>query len=158
MRFGGIVLAGLLILGACTSDPQPKEPEPSPTTATPTATPPTMPAQAKKDTPEGAAAFVKHYVASFNFAARTGDVRAMSAVAGRCRPCSSYASDFSALSDQELADKDVWKIEQLSIGASRDPIELDATIAVLDEGTSDLTFVLNSKAPFEIRDIYERPS
>ncbi len=76
MRFGGIVLAVLLTLGACASDPEPKEPKRTATSATPTATPPTMPAQAKEDSPEGAAAFVKHYIDVFNYASNTGDVAA----------------------------------------------------------------------------------
>ena len=56
----------------------PKEPKRTATSATPTATPPTMPAQAKEDTPEGAAAFVKHYIDVFNYAASTGDVEELS--------------------------------------------------------------------------------
>jgi hypothetical protein len=92
MRFGGIVLAVLLTLGACTSDPEPKEPKRTPTTsATPTATPPTMPAQAKKNTPEGAAAFVKHYIDVFNYAANTGDVEELSRLSSpKCKGCQSY--------------------------------------------------------------------
>jgi hypothetical protein len=157
MRFGGIVLAALLTLGACSSDPQPKEPKRTATSATPTATPPTMPAQAKEDTPEGAAAFVKHYIATFNFAARTGDTQLMIAAAPRCKPCNQYANDFRKLKNNAtLADDDVWTIKDLAVGPTRDPIEIDAEIAVLDEGMSSLTFVLNSKAPFEIRSIYMR--
>ncbi|MET1062966.1 MAG: DUF6318 family protein, partial [Aeromicrobium sp.] len=79
MRFGGIVFAALLVLGACSSDPVPKEPAAtSSAPATPTATPPAMPEQAKQDSPEGAAAFVKHYVDVFNYAASTGDVDELS--------------------------------------------------------------------------------
>jgi hypothetical protein len=91
MRFGGIVLAVLLTLGACSSDPQPKEPKRTTTSATPTATPPTMPAQAKEDTPEGAAAFVKHYIDVFNYAASTGDVEELSRLSSPdCEGCQSY--------------------------------------------------------------------
>lgn len=91
MRFGGIVLAALLTLGACTSDPEPKEPKRTATSATPTATPPTMPAQAKEDTPEGAAAFVKHYIDVFNYAASTGDVEELSRLSSPdCKGCQSY--------------------------------------------------------------------
>lgn len=91
MRFGGIVLAVLLTLGACSSDPEPKEPKRTATSATPTATPPTMPAQAKQDTPEGAAAFVKHYIDVFNYAASTGDVEELSRLSSPdCEGCQSY--------------------------------------------------------------------
>ncbi|MFI5428285.1 DUF6318 family protein [Aeromicrobium sp. UC242_57] len=78
MRIGTTVLATLLLLGACTSEASsPKQPTDSPTSsgsATPTATAPTMPEQATEDSPEGAAAFVKHWVDVFNYAAQTGDV------------------------------------------------------------------------------------
>jgi hypothetical protein len=94
MRFGGIVLATALTLAACSSDPAPKEPEPSATTSaapTPTATLPTPPAQASEDSPEGAAAFVKHYVDVFNYAAATGDVKELSRLsAPDCEGCQSY--------------------------------------------------------------------
>lgn len=91
MRFGGIVLAVLLTLGACSSDPEPKEPKRTATSATPTATPPTMPAQAKEDTPEGAAAFVKHYIDVFNYASNTGDVEELSRLSSPdCEGCQNY--------------------------------------------------------------------
>jgi hypothetical protein len=91
MRFGGIVLAVLLTLGACSSDPEPKEPKRTATSATPTASPPTMPAQAKEDTPEGAAAFVKQYIDVFNYASNTGDVEELSRLSSPgCEGCQSY--------------------------------------------------------------------
>ncbi|MET0767866.1 MAG: DUF6318 family protein, partial [Aeromicrobium sp.] len=82
----------LLVLGACSSDPVPKEPAAtSSAPATPTATPPAMPEQAKQDSPEGAAAFVKHYVDVFNYAASTGDVDELSRLsAATCEGCQSY--------------------------------------------------------------------
>src|SRR5690349_8067777 len=98
MRFGGIVLVVLLSLGACSSDPEPKEPKRTATSAAPTSTPPTMPAQAKEDTPEGAAAFVKHYIDVFNYAARTGDVEELSRLSSpECKPCTRYAAKFEAI-------------------------------------------------------------
>jgi len=156
MRFGGIVLAVLLTLGACSSDPEPKEPKRTATSATPTASPPTMPAQAKEDTPSGAANFVNYFVATFNYAARTGDAAPMMDSAPSCEPCKKYAEDFERLGTSDRAAKDVWTVEDLSVGASRNPIELDAKVNVAGEGVSELTFVLNSNAPFEIRDIYMR--
>lgn len=50
-----------------------------------------MPAQAKEDTPEGAAAFVKHYIDVFNYAASTGDVEELSRLSSPdCEGCQSY--------------------------------------------------------------------
>jgi hypothetical protein len=156
MRFGGIVLAVLLTLGACSSDPEPKEPKRTATSATPTATPPTMPAQAKEDTPSGAATFVNYFVGTFNYAARTGNATPMTNASPNCEPCLNYAKDFERLESSDRADEDVWTVEDLSVGASRNPIELDAKVSVAGEGVTELTFVLNSEAPFEIRDIYMR--
>lgn len=93
MRFGGIVCVVALTLGACSSDPAPREPSPSASAAaaTPTATPPTMPPQASEDSLEGAAAFVKHYVDVFNYAAATGDVAELSRLsAATCDGCQRY--------------------------------------------------------------------
>ena len=94
MRFGGMVIAAILVLSGCSSDPAPKEPEPgkrATTTTTPVVTVPTMPPQASEDSPEGAAAFVKHYVDVFNYAAATGDVKELSRLsAPDCKGCQSY--------------------------------------------------------------------
>lgn len=84
-----VVAALLLVLvGGCSSDPEPKEPKPS---AKPTITAPTMPAQAKENTDEGAAAFVDHYVQVLNYAAATGDVDELSRLSSPdCQGCQSY--------------------------------------------------------------------
>jgi hypothetical protein len=85
----------VLLLAACDSgsdDPTPKEPtSASPTSPTPTASLPTMPAQASEDSPEGAAAFVKHYVDVLNYAAATGDVDELSRLSSPdCDGCQRY--------------------------------------------------------------------
>lgn len=50
-----------------------------------------MPDQAREDSPEGAAAFVKHYVDVFNYAASTGDVEELSRLSSpACEGCQSY--------------------------------------------------------------------
>lgn len=95
MRFGGIVLVTALTLGACSSDPRPDEPEPGATTTTaaaPSVALPTMPPQASEDSPEGAAAFVAHYVDVFNYAAATGDVDELRRLSDpTCDGCERYA-------------------------------------------------------------------
>jgi hypothetical protein len=94
MRFGGMVLVSALALGACSSDPVPRQPDDDATTSaspTPTAPPPTRPAQASEDSPEGAAAFVDYYVRVFNYAAATGDVAELSRLsAPSCDGCQRY--------------------------------------------------------------------
>jgi hypothetical protein len=93
MLFRGMTVATLVILAACSSDPAPVEPDPAPTTSatTPAVPVPTMPAQAAEDSPEGAAAFVKHYVDVFNYAAATGDVEELSKLSSPdCEGCQSY--------------------------------------------------------------------
>lgn len=95
MRFGGIrqflCVLGLmgLVLSGC-SDPDPREPEP---TASPTSTltVPPPPEQANDDSPEGAAAFVTHYVDVFNYASNTGDVEELSRLSSPdCEGCQRY--------------------------------------------------------------------
>ncbi len=84
------VAACLLVLAAGCTDPEPKEPEPS-TSATPTVAAPSMPAQAKENTPEGAAAFVDYYIRVLNHAASTGDVTKLSDLSDpECSGCQKY--------------------------------------------------------------------
>src|SRR5215207_5804042 len=99
MRFGGILLVTLLLVGSCSS-PEPKEPKPSPSSPAPTATAPTMPAQAEENTPEGAAAFVKHYIDVFNYASNTGDVRELRRLSPSCEACEKYAAKFESIYQQ----------------------------------------------------------
>ncbi|GAA3531179.1 hypothetical protein GCM10022234_30390 [Aeromicrobium panaciterrae] len=54
-------------------------------------TAPTMPAQAKENTPEGAAAFVDHYIQVLNYASKTGDVTELSHLSdSSCSGCQKY--------------------------------------------------------------------
>ena len=73
----GVVTLLVLVLAGCGSD-NPKPAPPASSSASPSASPsvvaPTMPAEAKGTGPEAAKAFVKHYLATFSYAARTGDV------------------------------------------------------------------------------------
>ena len=87
MRSFALAIAMLLLLSSCTDDPGPIEPKPS----APKATAPSPPAQVRQDTPEGAAAFVSHYIEVLNFAARTGNVSPLTALTSpRCDGCREY--------------------------------------------------------------------
>jgi hypothetical protein len=89
MRSFALAIAALLLVGSCTDDPQPIEPKPS----SPKATAPSPPSQVEQSTPEGAAAFVSHYIELLNFAARTGNVSPLTALsAPSCDGCQEYVS------------------------------------------------------------------
>ena len=116
-----------------------------------------MPEQAKADNPSGAATFVGYWVSTFNFAARTGDADLMMQHARDCKPCMEYADEFQSLPDSDRPKKSAWTLKEVSVGPSRKPIEVTATVKVLDEKKPyPLTFVLNSGPPYELVDIYER--
>ena len=156
MRFGGIVLVVLLTLGACSSEPAPKEPKRTAKSAMPTATPPTMPAQAKKDTPEGTAAFVKHYIDVFNYAASTGDVEELSRLsAPSCKPCTRYADKFEAIyAKGDRISVRLWDLhddELELVGDTRVNADMD-----INEGTLKrykFGFDVTPTAPFVLRNI-----
>lgn len=115
-------MVALLLLGACSSEPTPLEPEPSRSvTSAPTATPPPMPDQAEQDSPEGAAAFVKHYVDVFNYAAATGDVEELSRLSSPdCEGCQSYIDLYrKTYEDGGYFKGGEWKIGKLEIEQSR---------------------------------------
>lgn len=156
MRFGGIVLAVLLTLGACSSDPEPKEPKRTATSATPTATPPTMPAQAKQDTPEGAAAFVKHYIDVFNYAASTGDVEELSRLSSPdCEPCTKYAKRFKAIYDRgDRVSEQLWRLhgdELELVGDTRVNADVDVNEGAIKRYR--FGFSVSPTAPFVLKNI-----
>ena len=85
----GVVIPLVLALDGCGSDnPKPAPPETS--SASPSASSsvvaPTMPAEAKGTGPEAAKAFVKHFVATLNYAQKTGDTSTLRRLYGA--PCS----------------------------------------------------------------------
>ena len=156
MRSFALAIAALVLLSSCTDEPEPIEPK---DTASPSQAPtePAMPDSAKEDTPSGAANFVDYWVSTFNYGAQTGDVDPMLSRAGECKPCRGYAKDFRALTEDRRASGPAWTLTNVRVGASRNPIEVDADVRVLDEDkTYPLTFVLNSRAPFKLVDVYER--
>jgi hypothetical protein len=156
MRSFALALAALLLVGSCTDDPQPIEPKKSATPSLAT-TEPAMPDSAREDTPSGAANFVDYWVSTFNYGAQTGDVEPMLKDASECKPCKGYASDFRSLPAKKRANGPAWTLTNVRVGPDRDPIEVVADVRVLAEDeVYPLTFVLNSRAPFELVDIYER--
>ena len=156
MRSIALAIAALLLLASCADDPEPIEPKPSPS-AKRNPTPPSMPKKAKADDPSGAATFVGYWVSTFNYAAQTGDADPMRKHAQDCEPCKEYADEFQSLPTARRPKSPPWKLEDVSVGPSRKPIEVETTVEVLDEKKRyPLTFVLNSGSPFELVDIYER--
>lgn len=126
-------MAALLLLGACSSEPTPLEPEPSRSvTSTPTATPPPMPDQAEQDSPEGAAAFVKHYVDVFNYAAATGDVEELSRLSSPdCEGCQSYIDLYrKTYEDGGYFKGGEWKIGKLVVQMEAEAAYLTTTVDV----------------------------
>ena len=91
MRLIAYFFAAAVLLAGCGSE-DPREPKGHSTpSATPAATPPTMPAQARENTPAGAIAFVKHYIDVFNYASNTGDVADLQKLSDpECDGCNSY--------------------------------------------------------------------
>ena len=89
MRSIALAIAAVLLLASCSDDPQPIEPTAS-APAKPTAAP-TLPAKAEKETPDGAIAFVAHWIDVFNFSASTGDLMALRELNGpACKGCDIY--------------------------------------------------------------------
>lgn len=117
-----------------------------------------MPAQAKEDTPSGAATFVSHYIDLLNFAANTGQAQSMLEKSEGCRPCDSYAAEFTREppDGQRFAGK-FWKLTDASVSRTRNPIEVETKVSVREgRATRPYTFVfvLTKAAPFSVTDIY----
>lgn len=160
MRFGGIVVAAALILGACSSDPAPKEPTtsaPSASPATPAPAAPTMPPQAQEDSPEGAAAFVKHYIALVNFAANTGETSSMIEASANCEACESFAGAFAQEpEDGERFGGKLWTLNQVAVRKAPTGVVVRAELTVRQAKSSRgyaFEFTLTPSAPFRVRDI-----
>ena len=154
MRPLALAIAAVLLLAACSDDPEPIEPTSSPS-AEPSA--PSMPEEANADNPSGAATFVGYWVSTFNYAAQTGKADPMIKHAQDCKPCMEYADEFQSLPKAKRPKSPPWKLKNVSVGPSRKPIEVVTTVEVLGERkTYPLTFVLNSGSPFELVDVYER--
>jgi hypothetical protein len=152
-------LVALLVVAGCAGDPQPKEPKPSTTvSASPTVTVPTMPAQAKEDTPSGAAAFVKHYIDVFNYAANTGDVDELSKLSSpKCDGCQSYIREFGSLRAKgKLIVGPLWKLTKVEVTTTKNPLQVTTGVnARVGAGAKryKFDFTLSNSPPFEIDDV-----
>ncbi len=135
MRRTVVTICALLTLAACRG-PEPIEPTPSPeptgtTTAAPdpTVTEPTLPDQARRNTPEGAAAFVGYWVKTFNYAARTGDIRPIERVSEDCNACRPYLESLEEVASQgDLATRDLWDLRRTLVTRNGAVFEASATI------------------------------
>lgn len=102
---GAVVAVVCLVVGLAGCSGKDEKPSPTPTTlatSAPTATPtgptePVLPDAAKADTAQGAAKFVEYYIALMNYAANTGDVGPMRAMASKCDGCEKYASLYEGI-------------------------------------------------------------
>jgi hypothetical protein len=68
-----------------------------------------------------------------------------------------YANDFKVLDKADRPTGDVWKASDFAVSRDRNPVEVVATIR--SEGDKEpfrLVFELNTKAPFELRNVVER--
>jgi len=80
----------LVLLSACSGDPEPREPAPSPS-ASPTATPPDMPELANEESDEGAFGFATHFIESMNYSVNSGVTEPLTALSSKsCESCRSY--------------------------------------------------------------------
>lgn len=107
-RLGTALVAAvaLLSVAACTGE-EPADGDPSATprvsatpSATATPTPPPLPPEANEHSADGAAAFVEYWIAVFNYAATTGDTKALDAASDvECLSCQRIIRRFAGLRD-----------------------------------------------------------
>ncbi|MGJ9412091.1 DUF6318 family protein [Aeromicrobium sp. CF4.19] len=92
MRTIAALIAGLLLLAACTGEPDVREPDPTPSaSASPTSAPPMPSSQVAEDSPEGATAFVDFWLKASNHSALTGDTDLLENIsADECQGCRRY--------------------------------------------------------------------
>jgi hypothetical protein len=89
MRSFALAIAAVMLLASCSDDPEPIEPTDSPSSQPSAA--PVLPSKAEKETPDGAIAFVAHWIETFNFAVNTGAIDPFIALnRPTCGGCKSY--------------------------------------------------------------------
>jgi hypothetical protein len=121
----------LLAAGAagCTDTSARPKPLPSPSpssavaspTPSPSATPPSLPAEARGTSAAAAKAFVRHYIATVNYATATGDTSVLATLDdGSCDSCSSVISRVHTVYDAggKIVSRG-WQITSLSVLPAR---------------------------------------
>lgn len=158
MRVIAYAVAAALMFAGCT-EPEPKEPKAS---STPTVTAPTippMPSQAREQSPEGAAAFVSHYINLFNYAAATGESAPLLAVSSNCEACTKYALDFEKVYDRgDHISETLWTLKTRNLKVVDNSINVLTTIETTEHGkqrTYRVVFVLPTEPPYKVSEIYE---
>ncbi|MGA8852057.1 MAG: DUF6318 family protein, partial [Aeromicrobium sp.] len=114
--------------------------------------PPTMPAQASEDSPEGAAAFVNYWIALVNFGAVTGNVKQLKATSRGCEPCTKLSGALASQEATERPTKKVWRPSSIT----PDAVGARATVEVSEGELSqvyDLRFAITETLPYSVRDI-----
>ena len=160
MRLTSLAATAALLLAACSSEPEVREPDPTPSTSpTPTVAAPTMPAQAKEDSSEGAVAFVRHWIDTFNKASVSGDTTALEGLSDGCEPCDSYSDAIrQTFEDGEAPTGDIWELEKAEVLRGEEFSSVKAYIAARDE-SGPVTYVFGFETtpapPYKVRDLYE---
>ena len=136
-RRAAAVLATLAVLSGCDSNPSPaplpsESPSPSSSSPSPTATPPTLPAAAKGTSEASAKAFVRHWVATLNYAGETGDTTTLRLASDK--DCTSCQGVISKIDDVYSADGyfkgDGWSIATMKYQPLQPPKRPVLTVGV----------------------------
>lgn len=153
MTVGAVAL--LLSLLSCSRAPEIRDPEvqPTPSSSTPP-TPPTVPAQARESTDEGAVAFASYWVDTFNYAAITGDEKTLRQLSRQCDSCLRFADSIRDLKPSERPEGPSWRIRSMVV--SRDDVATDVKfgLVLLGGERSTVAFEMTPDAPFTITDLY----
>ncbi|MPQ96453.1 hypothetical protein GB931_00645 [Modestobacter sp. I12A-02628] len=145
-RAAATLLLGIALLAGCSTEQQASQTLPEPTTAeaTPTLTalgPPDfpMPAEAREQTPEGAAAFTTYYIELYSRTQQTLDTQYMRALSAGCTSCDQLMS----FMDGAVAQGQSLRGGETEVIAMSDP--------AVNGATADVAFSVD-QAPLDIVD------
>lgn len=121
----------LVLLSACSGDPEPKEPDPSPS-ASATVAPPEMPEQANDFDPAGAAAFASYYVETLNHSAAGGDTNHLSRLSSvGCAGCNAYINLYGSAYEAGGFYRGInWTLADVEVEQSGNDVLVYATMTV----------------------------
>lgn len=139
------LLLVVCLIGACTDDPATPD-EDAPPTSTASGedrstspvedggSEPSFPDDAAVDSLKGAEAFVRHYIDLLNYAANTGDIRALQRVSSReCSGCKTY--------------EDLYRATYENGGYMREPGWTPTDLFAADEGAGSVGVLVTVRAP-----------